>query len=499
MTGLNPDGLGKSERFNNTESESVRTERLGIEGQWIDIRDHGAVADGDSDKTENTQAIIDAINEADSTGADVVVPPGDFYYASEISLSGITDVTIRGFGRDSVLRHDDVDAHGIVLTNVKNVDVERLRHLGNPNTTTKQQGIDFLDASENCTVEGCYLEDWGGDPVVWRGTNGTPCKNISVKNCVIVNYGDDGINPGSQDGCEGGVVEGNRVLDGGDSGRNGAGVGIHVSVNAQGVTVRDNWIEGVPIGIDFVTCAENEIVGNVIKDVDGSGIEANAGTASNTFSNVVRENLIISPGSYGVNIGDFGVDHVIEKNTIRDTSDHGIRIASDGTEISHNRIDSPGGQGIDTPGNNPTLTIRGNKIESESGYGINGCGDGSSIEGNKIEGAGRGIQVDSKSDVTIEGNTIRSASDYGIVWTGGGTGDGSIKDNHVTGSVSNDGIFVNVTGIIVADNRLPSSSIGINTSNEDGCLYDGNIAAGLPASGDIGSNSVFGDNIDTTT
>ncbi|WP_134672588.1 right-handed parallel beta-helix repeat-containing protein [Halorussus marinus] len=404
------------------EFESISTDQLSITGQWHDIRDYGAVGDG---TTDNSQAILDAINAADSDGGNVIIPPGDFYYQDQLVFTAISDVLVTGFGNQSILRHDDVGGTGGFRFEgaTRRVTLQRFRHLGDPSTTEKQQGISIVgdtngNVPKNCLVRNCVLEDWGGDAIVWFGDGGVSAEDISAIGNKIVNCGDDGINPGAGDGVVGGEVRDNIILDPNDRTNDG----IHVSISANQVEVVENRIVGTNIGIGLFESHQNTIRGNRIENTQSHGIDTKSGDATNNFQNKILGNTIISPSGTGIRVGN-GEDHEIKNNT--------------------------------------------------------------------IEGANRGIQANVRG-LNIVGNEIITPSDYGIVLSiSGNNSHSKTSDNYVSGTVNNNGIFIDASRVALVGNTLTDADI--NESGGDYNTIQDNIApGGVSVSG---TNSQSGGNI----
>jgi len=303
--------------------DELSTDQLSLTGAIHDIRDFGAVGDG---STDNTQAIQDAINQADSNGGNVLVPAGDFYFASNISLSNLSEVTVFGVGEESILRHDADDDDGLTGTDSSNLTLANFRLIGDPSAGRKQQGIQ-LSASSDVTVRGVTAEDWDGDGIVFFDG----CDNCRAIANDVRNCGDNGINPGGTGSettdCK---VVNNHVVGTTDA-------GIHVSVNAVECVVEGNTV--VDCGINFVDARGCTVSNNTVRNAPNDGVYTVGGDASKLYGNKVTGNTIINQADDGIKIAD-GEDWTISDNVVLG-GDRGIEASAAGVSITDNLVVHP--------------------------------------------------------------------------------------------------------------------------------------------------------------
>ncbi|WFE53508.1 right-handed parallel beta-helix repeat-containing protein [Micromonospora sp. WMMD1155] len=155
---------------------------------WISVLAHGAVGDGVTDDTAAIQAAFDAARAA-TPNKGVVFPAGRTYRVSDrVTLSGLTDTALRGYGATLVL----VDATPVTVKDqVRGVlqiqGCHRLKVLGLnlvDNAATYWYSGLVITASTGVVVDGVVSRGFRHTGIsVWDNTPGTS-NDILITNCT---------------------------------------------------------------------------------------------------------------------------------------------------------------------------------------------------------------------------------------------------------------------------------------------------------------------------
>ena len=378
--------------------ESLSTERAHFKKDpWHDIRSYGAEGDGTAD---NSEALQDAIDDADATGFPVYIPEGDFYFSEQLDLDGLSNVSIVGAGKDAILRQDDQTHNILPFTNCEWIKLRNFTLIGNGDTTEKQQAVKFEEGNKNCVVQNCKLVEFGGDAIVWNRDN----DNIWALFNYIEDTHDDGINPGGSTGdvtrSTESFIIGNRIRDIKDT-------GIHVSANSKRTVVAGNIIDDCDTGIDFFRSSTSIVVNNTIRNC-GLGIET-AGDGGNTpleFVNITN-NTILDSGFIGIQI-EHGQYINISNNIIRGSEHTAIDIRNNGEEnnqhtVTDNLIGDAGTYGIALRDENTHSVCQGNRLigsYGERAIWVNA--EGSVVRENIAHNAAIGREEDETNTVVMD-------------------------------------------------------------------------------------------------
>jgi pectate lyase-like protein len=394
----------------------------GFLGPVFNIKAYGAVGDGVTDDTAAIQAALTAA----ALGGQLVVPAGDYFCTSQVSVG--SNISIIGLGRKSRIFVTNQAIQNLWRgQNVTNVRIERLFFDGagtnhtDVNTTTCLR----FEGSSNLRIINCDFERWD-DPTLMDN-----CSDIQVEGnhyaknsgsgllAMGVSYGTitgntwDGLRTGIGDGVKGqsfvSLAEGSAVP----------------GVWTNGITCSTNSVRNCSADAFFLQCHHCTFTGNVI-DVCNNGYTLQAGFNENAQPVVAGSNNTIVGGSVkgAVNNGaviqpsptktaaphhntlkgvqfDGGLIGIVlsadayENDisvTVKGCSSHGLLFASGGTQsrnkIHHGFYTGCGGSGIDVRGN----------------------GVGNQIEMNFVYKAGvHGIvqEVDTPVDTMIQGNSCQ--------------------------------------------------------------------------------------------
>jgi hypothetical protein len=205
-----------------------------------------------------------------------------------------------------------------------------------------------------------------------------------------------------------------------------ANVGITAS---EDVNVTRNYVKDCAVGIRAGVYPSSDVVGNVVEDCSGTGIDGigTAGSSSNVFSaNVVRRCV-----GYGM---DLNRAYQVIGNIVEDVGLDGIRASrptSPVDKLTDNSVSRAGGSGINT---GPVSHATGNRAVGSRGDGI--VLQGSQEVRNNIVGrsGGRGLAVGTLGGpLSIRANTAYLNTGAGFEVAGNASGD-SITHNIAQGN-----------------------------------------------------------------
>lgn len=437
----------------NRSRDAFQSTASGASWPWVDVRDHGAVGDGQADDT----AAIQAADAAATAASQALFFPGGTYIAE--GLAPTTD-WIGSVG--SVIKLRDGSALDLltVADDVSGITISDLEFDGNAAKVASENYGLIIGGTRN-TVTRCYVHD-----VLWDGiTIATGASLIAITDCVVEDIGRSGITGvgSALDPITHCLISRNRVSRVGISAGAGSGLGI----------------TGIGSYISFI--------GNVTVDTTFDGLAAYNRHNSHL---VVTGNIFRNAGNNGLHVGG---SHILVNDNLVDAPAHyGIFVASDpnGTPtpavnavVTGNVVVSPGTQaGIEVQAVTG-FAIGSNRVVGAHTHGIEvvSCASGT-ITGNSSTGAvaGSGIRIDRSRDVTIGDNVSKGNAARGIYLTDDGvtiTEYVNIADNIVasngTWGIQSEGSSRQLS---VHDNRLYSNtsgnfSIANNTGNRIGRNY----------------------------
>ena len=275
---------------------------------YVNVKSFGAVGDG---KTDDKAALLSAFEYAlEHLPATVYFPEGE-YGLSEgglyISLPlGSGDLTVCGDGAElSVIKYlpEWEPAHSWVALRLQPEttpsDYEEYLH----DLTIRDLGVYDTDPLEHA-----WTEEENGSKEETHGFDIQYCRRAVVRNCSIVNVGDEAIDMVY---CLDSMIVGNFVSE--SPGAGSAGGAISVGDGCQGVLVSENIVNGS--------------IGDLEKCNFGIAIESLSDPVSDVS---VTSNMISNIGGWGINLGTGRgsiEDVVISGNHISACRDGGIRFS----------------------------------------------------------------------------------------------------------------------------------------------------------------------------
>lgn len=323
--------------------------------------------------SEDYPLIQDAVDAA-GPGDVVLIGPGT--YDETISVSGKTDLTIRGRGRPVIaststifpvlvggssgvlLTGFDVESGTVTVGESSNVTLVNLRMTG-----SGQNGF-FTSANDGVLVSRCRVEGFHTNGVFDFGSTGLVVEKCRIEGLsgIAVYLGASGM-----EATPGAVVSKNRIVDA------AAGVNLGGPDNV----VEKNRMEGLT-GYGIVEGDYGSdgaiLVGNRIETTGAGGISA-AGTGA-----VVSGNTLEGAGLFWAAGGG-----TFERNRVNGVAGVGLDLLGDGSQVTGNQVRDSGGDGIRVTGG--ACAVSGNRVSGAGGIGLLVDGSPNGIAGNRVSGS----------------------------------------------------------------------------------------------------------------
>ena len=302
----------------------------------FNVRDYGAVGDG---QTDDTVAIQTAIDDATDGYATVYIPDGRYRLSDPLFVGSQT--RLRGSGTEhSVLER--TDGHLMYVTGAHEVQVVELTLTGSYPNDPWSTGI-VASGADDLKVQGCRFQD------LHAGVYLENARGIQITDCVFETIGASGVRLGY--GGENTANEYIYVQRNTFQHVNHAALDGNSAIHAHGHPDARNehvWIEdnhvlsgGIGIGldnIDYASVSRNRIVGNDVRGECIAIIGSNNQILDNEVSNSIAAGILI----WGVAYREIA-NNVVRGNTCYDNA-QGIAIVCgqdhtiiDGLLIEENR------------------------------------------------------------------------------------------------------------------------------------------------------------------
>jgi parallel beta-helix repeat protein len=334
------------------------------------VTDFGAVGDG---KTDDTEAIQSAVNQAGIEGGGTVYFPKGVYLLKSSILVRYDHVTLEGASWESELRLITHPQRVITIEKANDCIVRNL-----------QISLGTTAASRNDQDEGIY---------VTSGSNHFLIEQVYGNKKGIMIRGD----------VSQGIIRGNTIM-------NTLADGIHITGGASQIQILNNTLENT--GDDAISIVSYASENKFCEEI------------------IIQGNQITHSQARGIaHIGGRNVDMI--NNRIDGTSSSGILVDQDlfyhslpsyNTHISGNTITRSGTYlrkkgnqyGIEIAQGAKTVSIDGNIVQYGASRGMSISADSTEIRDNNVRfNADSGIQIDAEQ-CTIEGNQIISNGTYGF-------------------------------------------------------------------------------------
>ena len=295
-------------------------------------------------------------------------------YAEQVTLSGLTDVTLRGQGK--VIVDAGGAGAGLLLNLCSGCTIERIR------VQAADVGILLLTCG-HVTLTKCRVEGSLSDGIRLDG-----CEGLVIRDCVVSAAGDDGI---------------------------AVGAGTANPTNTS-LLLHNTISDAVHAGI-AIDGSSNTVAGNV---VSRSGFADYAIVATTAGSgNIFRGNTSVDCGDDAFSI--HGNACVVTDNRVVSSEGHGIALLDgDGVLVSGNTVVKAGGAGIFCDSDVAGVVVSGNSVSKASDAGIALLCDGFLLVDNVSKGAGDdGYQLVGNGG-TVIGNRATGNTEAGFILVGNG-------------------------------------------------------------------------------
>ena len=275
-----------------------------------------------------------------------------------------------------------------------------------------------------------------------------------------------------------------------------AGAGQVILANCSGVTVEDQEIGNVYVGIALVFSTGITIDGNTVSGTY-YGIYAYSSATSTVSGNT------ISGGYYGIRLSSSGTSTVSGNTvTVSGSSSIGIDVYSSGTStVSGNTVTVSGGFSIGiSVAFSGTSTVNGNTVSGGSYHGIYVVHSGSSaVSGNTVSASFSGIYLEYSSLSTVSGNTMSNIASVGVYLISSGSS--TVSGNTV--SSAGFGIYLSSSGSsTVSSNTISvawSAGRGVFLTSSGSSTVSGNAVTVGPSGFGIWLSSSSGSTVSDNT
>ncbi len=380
-------------------------------------------------------ATIQAAVDAAADGDTIRVSAGT--YPEALLVSGKSGLILQALGK-VVLDAGGAEDNGVRLSDAPDTQLTGLRVTGALDAAFEADdcpGLQLVrcrsegslgDGFHVKTSDGARLDRCRVEVTLGNGIRLFDTDDATVRRCRV-----EGVATGVfAEGCDGLLVERNVLLDVQSWGLL-LGVSLADQVNAS--QVLRNTIDTdarISIGIEL-RGVDNVLERNVIRDVDGSGLEVDNESTGNTL----RRNRVLRATGTGFSGG--GAFTTLEDNRFVDVAGAGIESDRDGLVLLRNRVLRAGGLGIDC--NSLGATVTDNRIVGAGLVGLraNSNAGGSTLADNRVVASILdGLQVLCDNSA-FTGNVVVGAGDDGFELDAGATGN-VLTENRASGSAGFD-------------------------------------------------------------
>lgn len=311
-------------------------------------------------------------------GKVVIDPPGS---ADALVLDGCTGCTLLK------LRATDA-ANGIHLIGCDNCSVLKCRV-----ESVEGAGI-VLDNCNAAVVEGCLVQDTGGDAfAVGLGAIG-PSTDCEVRKNKALGAGDDGFDVSGS----GNTLEKNLAVEAAGNGYRTE----HTPPSASNSLTKNKSVKSHHNGFD-IGGTDNVLTGN--KDTQSA---TNGVALFNGSGHEVHGHKSTKPAAAGVIVSAGVSGATVDGCKIVKAGGNGVDVEADGATVTHNKCSSAGADGYVVAGDGGTWT--GNAARGSQADGFDVTGVGSTLTFNKGHGSKDGFDL---HDESAGGNSIDETNKFG--------------------------------------------------------------------------------------
>jgi parallel beta-helix repeat protein len=338
----------------------------------FNVRDYGAVADGQADDAPAIQAALDAARDAG--GGEVQVPGGIYGTASTLLIysntrlvlaptarivriaefgnmlrPGVTEVAAYDGAHDIEIVGGTWDHNGDVITkgstvltfgHAKRVTIRDLAIIN-----TRENHCIEINAVKHARILNCRFERQVGErhseavqiDLMLSSTqfpayglyDNTPCEDVLIQGCTFLDWS-RGI--GTHSYADGVYHKNIRII-----GNHFEGL-YHEAIRGlywDNATVKGNTIYRCGSGIEMLTCFGWTVGGNIIRDCATNGISVYDGSQDNSITG----NVIEGSGAQGISLYNGADNNAISGNVVKHSGQYGIVLNSSvGNTVAANTV-----------------------------------------------------------------------------------------------------------------------------------------------------------------
>ena len=439
QSNINFDGLGKV--------------RSNLEDISLNARDYGALGDWNGVAgSDNTQALQNAINAAQTAKGRLLIPPGEYKVSGKLT---ITSPMRLEFSRGAKIISDfspTVTTDAIVEVTSNDVTVENYQLSGMNNT---HRGVAFI-GGDNVHLKGGEISDVGMMGAVMEECSNGTIENVVTRNCMA--SGDDQAGSVRVAGGKNIYVKGCIVWD-----SHGKGISLGTGLIRGGIEncVIHDTLTGAGDGLYVGYLAKDiAVVGCEVLDPQGNAIKISRGASgtevvNNVFNKTrgVGHALMIQGGMHSkVYNNTVNVSGNTTANVLR-MEDHPN---PQGSDCKFNKIyDNVFSKEINTS-HNMYITSRSDTA------GIYDCSN-NEVRNNIVTGGLNGIHVESAEHTKVQGNTVSGVSNISI----NATSSDGISGIEFSNNTVYDAVKVGIQFYKISNSKITGNIVISTTNNPD--------------------------------
>lgn len=336
---------------------------------------------------------------------------------AKINFSGVSRL-FENANRTTSEKDKNITLRGLVCINKNRV-----------TDNSRQHGIS-LHNTENIIIENCEFIDFSGDGI-YIGANGYGCKNATIINNTVTNWGRMGISVTDCDKC---VIDGNKLTQ------------LKTWVQNSAIDIEPNTANDV---INNIVIMNNTCVMGCINLYSKESIP----TQKNRI--IIKNNKLLNADLVAINVTRFSNVDIIGNYLNGSKKDSIVCYLSNNVNVISNVIENCLGDSGIKVSTSTTANIEGNLLKNIKKYSINVMTfDVANVRNNNIEGYNIGIQFNTNVKYSsILGNILTNPIAGAIaIYIYDNNTDGGCMYNNISSNIINDTNNTQSYGIRSANN-----------------------------------------------